>query len=592
MKKLFLILTLILTFSLAFAQQETVDATWESIKQHGYPEWFSDAKLGIFIHWGLYSVPSFCGPESYGEWYYRGLMTGDSARIAFQKKNYGEDFEYKDFNNMFKAELFDADEWADLFNRSGAKYVVLVTKHHDGYCLWDSKYAPEWNSVTGGPHRDIVGELTEAVRAQGLKMGFYYSLPEWTNPKHIWMEDPNDSITNYVETHMIPQFKELISTYKPSLLFADGEWYNTAEQWHARELISWYYNLVGDEAIVNDRWGYGSDYGFRTPEYSAGITQTDRPWAECRGLGRSFGLNRAEPLENYISSDLLIRHFVKLVAAGGGMTLNVGPAADGQIPLLQQERLVQLGEWLKINGEAVYATRPYSKFYEEKDVVVERIDKEINFYWVRNSPDPSISCDNFSAVWTGYITPEFSEDYTFEVEVDDAATVKIDGKTIIDYNPDLANAPESNAQETEKYKITKGKILLKEGKKYPIVVTYYEKIHQASIKLFWQSQSQKREIVPEKALSVLAVYSCRQPYICYTAKDDDIYAVALDYPQEKLVLNIPKVKKNTEITMLGCDKILPWKYKNGQLIIDTGSIQYDDIKSTAAWSFKIKQTGN
>ena len=329
MKRLFLSFSLMLLFANLSAQ---VQPTWESINQRGYPQWFSDAKLGIFIHWGVYSVPAYASLEGYAEWYYRGLSTNDE-RKAFQERIYGKDFKYEDFAPMFKAELWDPVEWAELFKKSGAKYVLLVSKHHDGYCLWPSKYAPEWNSVAIGPHRDICGELTEAVRAKGLKMGFYYSLPEWSSKIHPWYVAPDDSIGPYVETHMIPQLKELISAYKPTVLFTDGEWRNTAEQWHARELISWYYNTVGKDAIVNDRWGEGQQHGFRTPEYSAGITLTDRPWAECRGLGRSFGLNRNEPLENYLTSDELIRHFCVLVAAGGGMTLNVGPAADGKIPL-------------------------------------------------------------------------------------------------------------------------------------------------------------------------------------------------------------------------------------------------------------------
>lgn len=413
MKRLFLISMLSLYFNMSVLAQE-VEPTWESIKQRGYPQWFSDAKLGIFIHWGVYSVPSYSSPEGYGEWYYRGLMTGDTARVNFQKRVYGEDFTYRDFDSMFKAELFSAEQWADLFEKSGARYVLLVTKHHDGYCLWDSKYSPDWNSVVGGPKRNIVKELTDAVRAKDMKMGFYYSLPEWTNPLHIWMQDDDDSISDYVDNHMIPQFKELVSTYKPSIVFADGEWNNSSEQWHAAELISWYYNIVGDEAIVNDRWGAGSDYGFRTPEYSSGIQKTDRPWAECRGLGRSFGLNRNEPLHNYLTSDELIRHFVKLVSAGGGMTLNVGPAADGMIPLIQQERLLALGKWLEINGEAVYGTKPYTKFYEMKPVEVRRHDSVIDFDWVRNSPDPRISYDNFTATWTTTFTPEYSANYVLK----------------------------------------------------------------------------------------------------------------------------------------------------------------------------------
>ena len=124
--------------------------------------------------------------------------------------------------------------------------------------------------------------------------------------------------------YMIPQFKELVSEYKPSLIFADGEWYNTAKQWHSAELINWYYNLVGKDAIVNNRWGHGIDVGFLTPEYSAGIKVTDRPWAEVRGIGRSFGLNRNEDLAAYGTSKDLITRFVQTVANGGGMILNVG----------------------------------------------------------------------------------------------------------------------------------------------------------------------------------------------------------------------------------------------------------------------------
>jgi hypothetical protein len=131
------LLSSFLLFSFFPCSAQQIEPTWESIKSRPYPQWFSDAKLGIFIHWGLYSVPAYCGRESYAEWYYRGIMLGDSTRIKFQKKNYGEDFKYEDFDKLFKAELFNPDEWAQLFADAGAKYVLLVSKHHDGYCLWD-----------------------------------------------------------------------------------------------------------------------------------------------------------------------------------------------------------------------------------------------------------------------------------------------------------------------------------------------------------------------------------------------------------------------------------------------------------------------
>lgn len=590
-RRLLLLALLILAKTSLNAQ---VQPTWESINQRGYPQWFSDAKLGIFIHWGVYSVPAFASNEGYAEWYYRGLQTDDGERKAFQERVYGEGFRYEDFAPLFKAELWNPDEWAELFEKSGAKYVLLVSKHHDGYCLWPSQYAPEWNTMDIGPHRDICGELTEAVRARGLKMGFYYSLPEWTSPLHRWYESPDDSITEYVDTHMIPQFKELVTRYKPSILFTDGEWRNSAEQWHARELISWYYNTVGDEAIVNDRWGDGGQHGFRTPEYSAGITLTDRPWAECRGLGRSFGLNRNEPLSNYLSSDELIRHFATLVAAGGGMTLNVGPAADGKIPLLQQERLIDLGEWLEINGEAIYGTRPYKKFYEMKTITVNRVDPKIDFDWTRNSPDPRISCDHFRTHWQGVFYVKESGKYTFEAEVDDNIRLVIDGQTVMDYNPAKASEQQSDAQEAKNHMSTSATIKLDAGQ-HEIEVFYEEREVNALVKLYWSSKKMPKQIVEGFATGdfvfcegLNAIYTCEQPWICYTQSNEALYAIALEFPESQLVLNIDKPNETMQVTLLGSEKVLPWKYENGQLIINTSSLSYSDLKSTAAWVFKMK----
>ena len=573
MKRLFLLLAMAVS---ALSLNAQVLPTWESINQRGYPQWFSDAKLGIFIHWGVYSVPSFASKEGYAEWYYRGLMTSDD-RKAFQERIYGKDFRYEDFVPMWKGELWDPNEWAELFKKSGARYVLLVTKHHDGYCLWPSAYAPGWNSVETGPHRDICGELTEAVRAKGLKMGFYYSLPEWTSDIHRWYVDPDDSIGTYVDTHMIPQLKELVERYKPTVLFTDGEWRNSAEQWHATELISWYYNTVGEEAIVNDRWGKGQQHGFRTPEYSAGITLTDRPWAECRGLGRSFALNRNEPLENYMSSEALIRHFCVLVAAGGGMTLNVGPAADGKIPLLQQERLLDLGHWLDINGEAIYGTRPYKKFYEMKPVTVVRSDQEINFDWKRNAPDPAISCDHFQAHWQGAFTC-LDDTYTFEIETEDKAQLIIDGKTVI--------------EDTQKKGV--GTMKLEKGR-HSIEVRYEEEELEATIALYWSSKMMPRQLmkgfqmgVNMPAMGLKATYTSEQPWLCYTQGKDALYAIALEYPQDSLALSIERPGEGTKVTLLGSDKVLPWTYQDGKLIIDTSGLKYSDLTSDAAWVFKIQ----
>jgi alpha-L-fucosidase len=513
------------------------------------------------------------------------------------KKLYGEDFKYNDLTNHFKAELFNPDEWAELFENAGAKYVVLVTKHHDGYTLWPSKYNRNWNSVDTGPKRDIVGELTNAVRKTDLKMGLYYSLAEWNHPLHRWYTDPHDNIGKYVDEYMIPQFKELVSEYKPSLIFTDGEWYNTAKQWHSAELINWYYNLVGKDAIVNDRWGHGIDVGFLTPEYSAGIKVTDRPWAEVRGIGRSFGLNRNEDLAAYGTSKDLITRFVQTVANGGGMILNVGPRADGQIPMIQQERLTQLGDWLKINGAAIYGAKPFEIMEEEKLIYKDRVDDNINFKWVRNAPLKGIKEDNFTAEWKGFIVAPENGKYTFEVKADDEAAVFIDNKLVLNQDSSIiANEAEVMGANTGASK--DGTITLKKGVTYPIHIKYKEYKQNAEISLFWSAKNLAKEIVPvtnffqdkEKTTpGILGTYSSMETYLCYTQNNNSIYAISFEWPDTELVLTIPNPGKDSKVKLLGVDKNLDWKYENGKMHINTTSIKFSELPSFDAWTFEINK---
>jgi alpha-L-fucosidase len=602
-KLLFLLLLCVLIFTdgaNAQTSQNQYQPTWESLNARPYPQWFRDAKLGIFIHWSLSSVPAWSGKEQYGEWFLRGLLTGDSARINFQEKVFGKNWKYEEYAPLFKGEMFDANEWADLFARAGARYVLLVSKHHDGYCLWPSKYSPGWNTMDVGPHRDIVGELTQAVKNQGMKMGLYYSLPEWNNKLYRWGTDKPEMVTRYVDDHMIPQFKELITAYKPSLVFSDGEWDHPASTWHSAELIAWYYNLVGDEAIVNDRWGGGADYGYRTPEYSSGLSMSSRPWAEVRGLGRSFGLNRNESIEAYMTPKDLVHFFVKAVANGGGVTINVGPYCDGQIPLLQQERLLQLGDWLKVNGEAIYASTMYSKATEEKDVELSKIDPEINFDWVRNSPGKPLSEDNFSATWTGYIQPHFSEEYLFEAQADDGIRVWIDGKLIVDkWNSEISGT-QSNVMEAGKSLGETGHINLLSGEKHQVKVEYFENKQNAHAYLWWSSASQAKEIVPANCLfsdltlpngnGLKAIYKSRATRLCYTVNNGSLYAISLEWPADnKLLLNIEKPNPDTKISILGRVGNLPWEYNNGIVIVDLNPVKIAELPCEWAWVFKISQ---
>ncbi|MFD1614121.1 alpha-L-fucosidase [Gelatiniphilus marinus] len=590
-----LICACFLLIASTFAQQKTEAEYIKNITERPYPQWFKDAKLGIFIHWGLYSVPAYGSKESYAEWFLRGMQTESPERMEFVKNTYGEHFTYKDFAPLFKAELFNPDEWASLFKRAGAKYVMFVSKHHDGYALWPSKYNRNWNSVDVGPKRDLVGDLTKSVREAGLKMGLYYSLAEWNHPLHRWYTDPHDSIGKYVEEYMIPQFKELVSTYKPSILFADGEWYNTAKQWHSAELIDWYYNLVGDEAIVNNRWGHGLDVGYLTPEYSSGIKVTNRPWAEVRGLGRSFGLNRNEKLEAYGTSQDLIHRFVQTVANGGGMILNVGPKADGQIPLIQQERLIQLGNWLKINGDAIYGAEPFSIKEEEKEITIKRIDDEINFKWVRNSPMKDIKEDDFTVEWNGFIEAPKTDTYTFEVKADDEAAVFINNQLIINQNY-TAKGTQSEVMGANTSASSTGKIKLKAGELYPMQIKYREKKQNASISLFWNTKNGDKKIVPSSSLfidkeksknGITGSYSSLKTYLCYTLNHGKIYATSFEWPENELVLTIPNPGNNATVKLLGLDKNLAWKYSNGKMHIDTKSVKYTEMPSHDAWTFEI-----
>jgi alpha-L-fucosidase len=595
-----LVLALILQFSV-HAQQvsKTYQPTWESLQSHAYPEWFKDAKLGIFIHWGVYSVPSYGGKESYAEWYLRGLQMNDSVRTSFLKNNFGDDFTYRDFAPLFKAELFNPNDWADLFQKAGAKYVVMVAKHHDGYCLWPSKEAAGWNSVDVGPNRDLVGDLTQAVRKQGLKMGLYYSLPEWNNPLFRWYTDPNDQLKEYVDEYMLPQFTDLIHRYKPSVLFTDGEWFHSADDWHARELIADLYNTVGEDAIVNNRWGSGSDVGFLTPEYSAGIKEINRPWAECRGLGRSFGLNRNEDLESYLSPGELIHFFVKAVSNGGGMLLNVGPKADGQIPLLQQERLLQLGKWLEVNAEAIYGSKGWEqKQGQFREVRLERIDPTIDFDWVRNTPGKPISEDNFKVDWNGFIRAPKSGSYRFEAEVDDAAKVWINGVLVINKNPNSSNQAEGNVMESKTSGTGNGEILLKEGEKYPIRIVYSELRRNASMRLFWTIGNKKKNIVPSQALfskavntkgdGLNAIYSSQYQYLSFTVNNSNLYAISLEWPGKELVLEIPKPLSDAKVNLLGYQEDLPWRWSKGKLHIDVSQVTYNEMPCKHAWVFRIE----
>jgi alpha-L-fucosidase len=383
MKKFIPFFLLVIAFT---AKGQNYQPNWESLDKRPVPEWFQDSKFGIFIHWGVYSVPAW-GPtgdsigvyDKYAEWYWRKMDEPGKVQKYFKEfhtKTYGPNFKYQDFAPMFKAELFDPAKWAELFKESGAKYVVLTSKHHEGFTLWPSAQSWNWNSVDIGPHRDLCGDLSTAVKNKGLRMGFYYSLYEWYNPTY------KNNLQAYVNEHMIPQMKDLVIRYNPDILWTDGEWYKSSKEWESEKFLSWLYNEspVKNQIVVNDRWGSDTRSkhgGIFTTEYGLvgdkeGIeNNVPHPWEECRGIGTSFGFNRTETLSDYSSAEQLIRLLVSTVAAGGNLLLDIGPAADGTIPVIMQQRLLEIGKWLNTNGESIYSTRAFIKTKKDETINAE-----------------------------------------------------------------------------------------------------------------------------------------------------------------------------------------------------------------------------
>lgn len=559
-------------------------AEWESLDKRPTPAWFSDAKFGIFIHWGVYSVPAWGPRTDYAEWYLRRLRTKGSETEAFHKRVYGEDFAYEDFAPLFTAELYDPDEWAELFVRSGARYVVLTSKHHDGYCLWPSKESKGWNAVDNGPGRDLLGELTRAVRKTDVKMGFYYSLYEWYHP--LYQTD----VDKYVTEHMLGQIKDLVVRYEPDIVWTDGEWEHPSSTWRSEEFLAWLFNEspVGEWVVVNDRWGKETRHvhgGYFTTEYGSGLA-AGHPWEECRGMGHSFGYNRNETVFDYRSPRRIIHTLIEIVSRGGNLLLDIGPTGDGRIPVIMQERLVQIGEWLDVNGEAIYGTRPWVKTHDEKEFTIERIDPQIDFDWHRGSPDETITGDNFSARWTSFIEPRYSEEYTFELFADSRGGLWIDNRLIID---DLKEKRKWGGSGT-------GRIMLDAQKMHSIRVEFFEDDRNAVARLSWSSASQEKEIVPQSRLystrdlpdGLTAVYKSVGSSMCYTCKGDAVYCISLERPGKEIVVpNIPGLRPGAVVTMLGRAGKLPWKHEGGNLVIDLSQIRIDGLPCEWAWVIKI-----
>jgi len=339
---------------------------WASLDARPLPSWYDQAKFGIFIHWGVFSVPSYACDYVLGEWYWYGLENGVQCIVDFHNKTYGPDFKYADFARSFKPALFDPDEWASLFAAAGAKYVVLTSKHHEGYCNWPSAQSWNWNSVDVGPHQDNVDLVTQAVRKVGLRMGLYHSLFEWFNPLYLADKQTGGKTTIYPDQILQPQLYDIVNRYKPEVVWADGDWDMSDTYWKSKEFLAWLYNdsPVKDSVVVNDRWGSGDTckhggYWTCSDGYNPGHLVVHK-WENCLTMDmKSWGYARNSNFSDYRPTDELLFQLVSTVSCGGNLLLNVGPTSDGRIDPIFQDRLLKLGAFLKVNGEAIYMSTPW-----------------------------------------------------------------------------------------------------------------------------------------------------------------------------------------------------------------------------------------
>jgi alpha-L-fucosidase len=343
------------------------------------PQWYSDAKLGIFAHWGPYSVPAWAEPigqlgtidfatwyrhNPYAEWYANTSRIPASGAQLHQAEVYGG-APYDEFIDAWRAERFDPDELLSFFASVGARYFVPTTKHHDGVTLWDAPGTDGRNTVARGPHRDLVAAFAAATRRAGLKFGVYYSggldwhfadLPPIAGGDVIDIRPRDAAYARYAHAHVA----DLIERHRPDVLWGDIEWPDAGKPPGSFSLVDLFdrFYAAQPDGVVNDRFG-DTHWDFRTSEYQHGLdAEAEGAWEHTRGIGYSFGYNRLEGPEHTMSGPDAVRHFVDVVSRGGNLLLNVGLTAAGQIPALQRATLDYLRGWNDRNGHAVFGSRP------------------------------------------------------------------------------------------------------------------------------------------------------------------------------------------------------------------------------------------
>ncbi|MBU2945462.1 alpha-L-fucosidase [Zobellia uliginosa] len=412
MRIIYLVIVLITALNLGHAQENIYEADWQSLKAYKTPEWFRDAKFGIYCHWGPYSVPAF-----ENEWYSHWMYTSPNNPEYKQGKRYYEhhietygplnEFGYKDFIPMFKAKKFNAAEWADLFEKAGAKFAGPVSEHADGFAMWDSKLT-RWNAKNMGPKRDIMGELSKEIRKRDMKFIATYHRQWLFGWFPTWDESTDASDPQYADLYgpklkkgdfqyplstkeidegskryypvgdekfnedWLARLKEIVDNYNPDLVWFDNKM-DVIDEAYRKEFLSYYYNhgVKNNQEVVATYKFYDFKKGTAVldVERARMSEMKDFPWLTDDSIDWKAWSDISDP--DYKSTNRIIDFLVDVVSKNGCLLLNITPKANGEIPEPVKERLLEIGAWLDQNGEAIYGTRPWEVYGEGPAKVTE-----------------------------------------------------------------------------------------------------------------------------------------------------------------------------------------------------------------------------
>ncbi|WOH39540.1 alpha-L-fucosidase [Thalassotalea fonticola] len=378
---------------------DTSASSWQRIEaNYRLPTWYEDAKFGIFIHWGPYSVPGWAPGKAYSEWYPHNIYRANSKRSSkwrqYHQQTYGSDFGYKDFIPQFKAEHWDPQDWAKLFKQAGARYVIPVGEHHDGFAMWDSALT-RWDAKDMGPKRDIIGELAKAVRSSGMKYAVSYHRERHfsyfnqdderlkrelaANPDAAELYGPFELSKEFIRDYQA-RWQEICDKYQPDFMWLDDipAFYQQPDHPNIVAYQQTLLEMVSDYLKQSQHWQksvYFNNKGkHRNFDTDAGVLSKDNmtidgigpKWENPATFGHSFAYNYIEDDNgSYKDSDELVDLLIDVVSKNGNLLLNIGPKADGTITAPQRVGLLAVGRWLQINGEGIYGSRPWQAYGED-----------------------------------------------------------------------------------------------------------------------------------------------------------------------------------------------------------------------------------